>query len=104
MAELSMHAATTIGFIAGTLTTLSFVPQVFKAWHTKRCQDLSWGMLITFSGGVTLWLAYGLLLRAAPIIAANAVTMALLITIGCLKLRYRNNEVGVAAASPKEIR
>ncbi|MGC2696371.1 MAG: SemiSWEET transporter [Candidatus Angelobacter sp.] len=79
-----------VGFAAGTLTTVSFVPQVYKAWHTKRCHDLSWGMLSTFSGGVVLWLLYGLSLRAAPIIAANAVTLALLVTIMILKMRYRN--------------
>jgi MtN3 and saliva related transmembrane protein len=49
-------------------------------------------MLITFSAGVALWLAYGVLLWAAPIILANAVTLALLIAIGCLKVRYRKNE------------
>jgi len=87
--------------MAGLLTTVSFVPQVFKAWQSKRCHDLSWGMLITFSTGVALWLAYGVLLWAAPIIVANAVTLALLITIGCLKVRYRNN---VASAAAVEIR
>jgi len=87
-----MHTAALLGFLAGTLTTLSFVPQVIKAWRSKRCEDLSWGMLITFSAGVVLWLAYGLMLWAAPIIAANAVTLALLITIGLLKIRYRANQ------------
>lgn len=78
-----------LGFVAGTLTTVSFVPQVIKAWRTKRCHDLSWGMLITFSTGVMLWLAYGVRLWAMPIIAANAVTLALLIVIGVLKVRFR---------------
>jgi MtN3 and saliva related transmembrane protein len=87
-----MHTAALLGFCAGALTTLSFVPQVLKAWRSKRCHDLSWGMLITFSAGVVLWLAYGLMLLAAPIIAANAVTLALLITIGLLKLKYRSAE------------
>lgn len=77
------------GFVAGTLTTVSFVPQVIKAWRTKSCTDLSWGMLIAFSAGVTLWLIYGLLLSAPPIIAANAVTLALLIVIIVLKVRYK---------------
>jgi MtN3 and saliva related transmembrane protein len=79
-----------LGFVAGTLTTVSFVPQVIKAWRTKRCHDLSWGMLITFSAGVVLWLVYGIRLWAMPIIAANAVTLALLITIGVLKVRFRS--------------
>jgi MtN3 and saliva related transmembrane protein len=90
--ESSMNLTVLLGFIAGTLTTVSFVPQVFKAWRSRRCDDLSWGMLITFSGGVVLWLIYGLRLWAAPIIWANAVTLALLVTIGVLKVRYRSQE------------
>jgi MtN3 and saliva related transmembrane protein len=91
-----MHLTTLLGFMAGTLTTISFVPQVIKAWQSKRCHDLSWGMLITFSAGVALWLAYGVLLWAMPIIVANAVTLALLIAIGGLKVRYRENEPATA--------
>jgi len=75
--------------MAGTLTTIAFVPQVHKAWRSKRCDDLSWGMLLTFTLGVVLWLAYGVSLRAAPIIVANSVTLALLLAIVGLKLRYR---------------
>jgi MtN3 and saliva related transmembrane protein len=80
-----------LGFIAGTLTTLSFVPQVHKAWRTRRCEDLSYGMLLTFGLGVALWLIYGVLVRAAPIIAANAVTLSLIILLLVLKSRYRIN-------------
>ena len=84
-----MSPTSLLGFVAGTLTTISFVPQVIKAWRTKRCHDLSWGMLITFSTGVVLWLAYGVRVLDMPIIAANAVTLALLVTIGVLKVRFR---------------
>ena len=84
-----MHLTSLLGFSAGLLTTVSFVPQVLHAWRSKSCHDLSWGMLVTFSAGVVLWLIYGLRLRAMPIILANAVTLALLITIMVLKVRYR---------------
>ncbi len=79
-----------LGFAAGTLTTLSFVPQAHKAWRSKRCEDLSWGMLVALSVGVLLWLIYGLVLRAAPIIAANAITLALLLVLIAMKARYRS--------------
>ncbi|HEV3036660.1 MAG TPA: SemiSWEET transporter [Candidatus Angelobacter sp.] len=80
-----------LGFIAGTLTTLSFVPQVHKAWRTRRCEDLSYGMLLTFGLGVVFWLIYGLLVRAAPIIVANAVTLSLIVLLLVMKSRYRVN-------------
>jgi MtN3 and saliva related transmembrane protein len=87
-----MNLTVLLGFIAGSLTTISFVPQVFKAWRSKRCDDLSWGMLITFAAGVVMWLIYGWRLWAAPIILANAVTLSLLVMIGLLKARYQEGE------------
>jgi MtN3 and saliva related transmembrane protein len=85
-----MRSITILGFLAGTLTTLSFVPQVHKAWRSKRCDDLSLGMLLAFGLGVLLWLIYGLLLWASPIIWANAVTLALIVALLVLKAKYRN--------------
>jgi MtN3 and saliva related transmembrane protein len=84
-----MQFITLLGFAAGTLTTISFVPQVHKAWRTKRCDDLSLTMLLAFGAGVLLWLIYGLVLHAPPIIAANAVTLALILWLLYLKFRYR---------------
>jgi MtN3 and saliva related transmembrane protein len=83
-----MPLTTFLGFVAGTLTTISFVPQVLHAWRSKRCDDLSWAMLLTFSAGVLLWLVYGLRLWAMPVIVANAVTLALLLIIMVMKIRY----------------
>jgi MtN3 and saliva related transmembrane protein len=83
-----MRLTTLLGFIAGTLTTISFVPQVLHAWRSKRCDDLSWAMLLTFSAGVVLWLVYGLRLWATPVIVANAVTLVLLLIIMGMKIRY----------------
>jgi MtN3 and saliva related transmembrane protein len=87
-----MRLTSLLGFIAGALTTISFVPQVLHAWRSKRCDDLSWAMLLTFSAGVVLWLAYGIRLWAMPIIVANAVTLALLLIIMALKARYARAE------------
>lgn len=85
---MNVRWITVLGFAAGTLTTLSFVPQVHKAWRSKRCDDLSLGMLLAFGAGVLLWLVYGLLLRASPIIVANAITLALILALLWLKGRF----------------
>jgi MtN3 and saliva related transmembrane protein len=84
-----MTVATIIGFIAGTLTTFSFVPQVLKTFRSKRCDDLSWGMLVAFTSGVCLWFVYGVFLRSAPIMLANLVTLLLLIWLVVMKIHYR---------------
>ncbi|MBZ5532259.1 MAG: SemiSWEET transporter [Acidobacteriia bacterium] len=84
-----MRMITALGFFAGTLTTISFIPQVYKTWRTRRCDDLSWGMLVLFGGGISSWLVYGLILREMPIIAANAVTLALILAIASMKFAFR---------------
>jgi MtN3 and saliva related transmembrane protein len=87
-----MRLITILGFVAGTLTTLSFLPQVHKAWSTKKCDDLSSGMLFAFGSGVLLWVIYGMYLHAAPVIVANVVTLALIAVLIALKVRYRTDE------------
>ena len=79
----------TLGYIAGTLTTVAFVPQVVRILRVRRAEDLSWWTFGTFTLGVVLWLAYGLELGAAPIIVANIVMLALALSILLLKWRYR---------------
>ncbi len=83
-----MDSVTWLGLLAGTLTTVAFFPQLLKTWRTKSAADVSLGMLVTFCIGVFLWLVYGLLLGALPIIAANVVTLVLAGLILALKLRY----------------
>ena len=79
-----------LGLAAGSLTTISFVPQVLKIWRTKSGNDVSYGMFLLFSVGVLLWLAYGVILGAIPIIVANAVTLILALIVVALKYRYRH--------------
>jgi len=78
-----------LGVAAGTLTTLSFVPQVLRTWRTKSTEDVSLWMLLAFNGGIALWLTYGLILRKPSIIYANGITLTLSLTLLALKIRYR---------------
>jgi MtN3 and saliva related transmembrane protein len=80
---------TLLGLLAGTLTTIAFIPQLQQTWKTRSAQDVSLGMLLTFITGVALWLTYGLLLGALPIILANLITLVLTLGILGLKLYYR---------------
>ncbi len=78
-----------IGYLAASLTTLSFLPQALHTFRTRDVRGISLGMYTLFAAGVALWLVYGLLLGAWPIVAANAVTLALALAILVMKLRYR---------------
>lgn len=75
-----------IGYLAATLTTLSFVPQALLTLRTRDVHGISAGMYSVFTIGVALWLAYGWRLGDWPIIIANAVTLLLAGTILLTKL------------------
>ncbi len=81
---------TALGLVAGTLTTLSFVPQVIKSWRRRSVSDLSAAMLVAFATGVALWLVYGLLKRDMPVIVANAITLVLAGALVVMKYRFRS--------------
>ena len=77
-----------VGYLAAFLTTCSFVPQAWLTFRTRDVRGVSLGMYSVFAAGVGLWLAYGLLLRAWPIVVANGITLALALSILAMKLRY----------------
>jgi MtN3 and saliva related transmembrane protein len=79
-----------IGYIAAFFTTFSFIPQALKTFRTRDVSGISLGMYSAFTVGVALWLAYGLLLMAWPIVIANVVTLSLALSILLMKLRYRD--------------
>jgi MtN3 and saliva related transmembrane protein len=78
-----------IGTLAGLCTTAAFLPQVLKTWRSGSARDLSLTMLLTFCVGLVLWLCYGLLIRSAPVVAANTVTLALAAVLVWFKVRRR---------------
>ena len=77
-----------IGALAATLTTIAFIPQAWMTWKSKRADGVSLGMYSIFTTGVALWLLYGLIIGAWPVIIANAFTLALALFILVMKLRF----------------
>jgi MtN3 and saliva related transmembrane protein len=83
-----MAAPEIVGYLAAVLTTASFVPQAWLTFRTRDVSGISLGMYCVFACGVALWLAYGLLVGARPIVVANAITLALALGIVAMKLRF----------------
>ena len=77
-----------VGSLAAVLTTASFVPQAWLSFRTRDVSGVSLGMYSVFTVGVAMWLAYGWLLGAWPIVVANAITLALALAILGMKLLY----------------
>ncbi|MBY0435027.1 MAG: SemiSWEET transporter [Cyclobacteriaceae bacterium] len=85
-----MEPTKILGLLAGTLTTIAFIPQVIKTYQSRSAKDLSLVMFLIFFTGTGLWLTYGLLRNDVPVIAANSVTMVLAALMLVLKFRYRD--------------
>ena len=80
------------GFLAAFLTTLAFLPQLYKTWQTKSAEDVSLIMLILFIIGLICWIIYGLKIHSIPIIIANVVTFIFNFSILILKLSYNKKK------------
>jgi MtN3 and saliva related transmembrane protein len=81
-----------LGFVAATLTTLAFVPQVWLTWKTRRAEGISLGMYAVFTTGVLLWLVYGVNTGSWPIVAANGVTLVLSLAILVMKYWFSRRD------------
>ncbi len=78
---------TVLGFAAGAMTTLSFLPQVVRSARARSAHGLSWLWLVCFAAGVAAWVAYGLVRGDAAIIAANTITLSAVLVLIWLKAR-----------------
>jgi len=83
-----MNWSDLMGYCAAVLTTVSFVPQAWLTFRTRNVQGISLVMYSSFTLGVALWLGYGLVMRAWPLVVANAVTLVLALSILFMKLRF----------------
>jgi MtN3 and saliva related transmembrane protein len=84
-----MTLTDSFGYIAATLTTAAFIPQAWLTFRSRNVSGISLGMYSLFTLGIVLWLGYGLMLRAWPIVIANAVTFMLAAAILLMKLTMR---------------
>ena len=81
---MSGSLATYVGTIAAFLASLSYIPQVRKAWPRDSTDDLSLGMLTALTLGLGLWAVYGLIQADWVIVLANVVGATLSgIVMGC---------------------
>jgi len=81
-----------LGLAAGICTTVAVIPQIKKAWKTKKVEDVSPGMFSILILGVFLWIIYGITQNDLPIIAANGISLGLNGVMLYLMLRYQKKD------------
>lgn len=82
------HFTTLIGLIAGTLTTMCYLPQVIRTWRTRSARDISLSMLVALDTGIFLWFWYGILIHSFPVILFNGIGFVLVSTMVFMKLFF----------------
>ena len=78
-----------LGLVAGSITSITFLPQLIQIWKTKSAKDLSLGMLSMLITGVAMWLAYGILVKDIAIIYTNAMVLSMSLLMLYFKLKFK---------------
>jgi MtN3 and saliva related transmembrane protein len=81
-----------IGACAGLLTSIGFVPQIYKIYKTKLVGDLSVIMLLQMSLGTFFWMLYSFHIQDPPMIGTNVVSFSCLMVVTGLFFKYRKTE------------
>ncbi|GEO08840.1 SemiSWEET family sugar transporter [Segetibacter aerophilus] len=83
-----LHWFDYIGYFGSFLTSITFIPQVYKAWKTKSVGDLSiWMMLIVVLSTI-VWLVYAFAIGSGPVIVANTIVFILSLILIYFKYRF----------------
>jgi MtN3 and saliva related transmembrane protein len=77
-----------LGYIAGLFTTAENVPQVITTFRKRSGEGLSFRMLLTLGIGLSLWIAYGVVVSSKPLIVFNGIALALVLTLVTMKFRF----------------
>ena len=77
-----------LGLIAGAVTSMGYVPQLYKGYKTKKLDDISYYMPAVLAIGMTLWLLYGIFKEALAIIIANIFGVFCSILLIAMKRKY----------------
>ncbi len=83
-----MDTVVLLGLIAGSVTSIGFIPQLIRGYRTKELKDVSYFMPAILAVGMTLWFLYGVLNEALPIIVANAFGIGCSLVLLVMKKMY----------------
>jgi len=92
-----------LGTLAGLLTTIAFVPQVWTTWKTRQVDGIDPKMYAIFTLGVSLWIVYGAAIASVPIVLFNAITLVLAAAQLVMLIAFRKHAKSAAAKSDRTV-
>lgn len=78
-----------LGYSAGVVTTLIFLPQVIKTWKEKSAKDISLLMFVIAAVNDVMWIVYGVMKDDLVILLTNSVVLVMALTMIYFKMRYK---------------
>ena len=78
-----------IGYVGSLLTSITFIPQVYKSWKSKSVGDLSIAMIVIVISSTIVWLTYGYLISSGPVLVANTVVLVLTLVLLYFKTAFK---------------
>ena len=83
-----MYPFEIIGFIAGGLVSVSFLPQIIKSWKSKSTNDIAISLTTINISGQILWITYGIAISSVSLIIMSCLTMLMTLSLLILKIKY----------------
>ncbi|MES2330233.1 MAG: SemiSWEET family transporter [Bacteroidota bacterium] len=87
--EIPANIVEYIGYFGSFLTSITFLPQVYKSWQSKSVGDLSIWMIFIVLMSTIVWLTYAFAIHSGPVISANAVVLVLTLVLLYFKLSFK---------------
>lgn len=78
-----------LGLIAGSLSCVTFLPQIFKTIRSKSVQDISVTSFSIVAVSTLLWLVYGFMLHSISIVLTNIVVFLSSLVMLYLKWKHQ---------------
>jgi len=86
---MTKELAEIMGLIGAFLSSITFIPQVYKTWKIKSAGDLSMSMMLIVFTSTIIWLIYGFALNLLPVIICNGIIMVLSALLIYFKLSFK---------------
>jgi MtN3 and saliva related transmembrane protein len=86
---MTKELAEIMGLIGAFLSSITFIPQVYKTWKIKSAGDLSMSMMLIVFTSTIIWLIYGFALNLLPVIICNGIIMVLSAFLIYFKLTFK---------------
>ncbi len=86
---MTKELAEIMGLIGAFLSSITFIPQVYKTWKIKSAGDLSMSMMLIVFTSTIIWLIYGFSLNLLPVIICNGIIMVLSALLIYFKISFK---------------